>query len=226
MVATTIRPVARTRVKICGVTRPEDAAAACRHGADAIGIILHPASARNVPPDRAREIIAALTPFVTPVGVFVDASVQQILDTAATLGLRAVQLNGEQSPDDVAELQGLSVIKAVRVVRGELSSRIDPWKSARLKNLIGVVLEPGDTAHPGGTGVENDWNEVVEARRAGVFEGLHIIAAGGLIPETVADVVRRVAPYGVDVSSGVESSKGIKSEEKMRGFIRAATSAQ
>ena len=218
--------MARTRVKICGVTQPEDAAAACRHGADAVGIVLHPASARNVPPERAREIIAALTPFVTPVGVFVEATVQQVLDTAATLGLRVVQLNGDQSPDDVAELQGLSVIKAVRVVRGELSSRIGPWKSARLRNLVGVVLEPGGTAHPGGTGVANDWDEIVEAQRARVFEGLNLIAAGGLTPQTVGEVVRRVAPYAVDVSSGVESSKGIKSEETIRDFIRAATSAQ
>src|SRR5437762_33057 len=107
-----MRLVARTRVKICGVTRPQDAAAACRHGADAIGIILHPASPRNVPLDRARTILATLTPFVTPVGVFVDAPVQQILDTAAALGLGTVQLNGEHSPDDVAELAPLAVIKA------------------------------------------------------------------------------------------------------------------
>src|SRR5947207_5633039 len=100
MVASSMNVVARTRVKICGVTRAVDAAAACRHGADAVGIILHPASPRHVPIDSARGILAALTPFVTPVGVFVDASPQEILDTTASLGLRVVQLNGEQSPDD------------------------------------------------------------------------------------------------------------------------------
>ncbi len=214
--------MARTRVKICGVTRPEDAAAACRHGADAIGIILHRASARNVSVETAQTIVAALTPFVTPVGVFVDASPQEILDTAAILGLRTVQLNGEQTPEDIAELQGLSVIKSVRVVRGGLEDAIRPWVAARLTDLVGIVLEPGKTSLPGGTGVENDWDEVIDAKRAGLFEGVNVIAAGGLTSENVADVVNRVRSYAVDVSTGVESTKGIKSEEKIRAFIAAA----
>jgi phosphoribosylanthranilate isomerase len=214
--------MARTRVKICGVTRPEDAAAACRHGADAIGIILHRASARNVPLDRAREIMAVLTPFVTPVGVFVDARVQEILDTAATLGLRTVQLNGEQSPEDVAELEGLGVIRSIRVARGRLAAEVERWKAARLANLMGVVLEPAGTDQPGGSGVENNWDEVVAAKEKGVFDSVALIAAGGLKPESVADVIRRVQPYAVDVSSGVEVLKGVKSDEKIAAFIRAA----
>jgi phosphoribosylanthranilate isomerase len=204
------------------VTRPEDAAAACRHGADAIGMILHPASARNVPLDRARAILATLTPFVTAVGVFVDASVQEIFDTAATLGLCTIQLNGEQTPDDVAELQGLRVIKSIRVARGRLAGEVERWKSARLANLTAVVLEPAGTNEPGGTGVENNWDEIVAAQKAGTFDGVTLIAAGGLKPETVADVVRRVRPYAVDVSSGVEVLKGIKSDETIRAFIEAA----
>jgi phosphoribosylanthranilate isomerase len=214
--------MARTRVKICGVTRPTDAAAACRHGADAIGIILHPASPRNISPNTARGILATLTPFVTPVGVFVDASPQEILDTAATLGLRIVQLNGHQSPDDVADLQGLSVIKAVRVTRGSLSEQLRPWTSASLPNLIGVIMEPGTTNLPGGSGAQNDWDEIVAAQRDGSFGNVPLIAAGGLKPQTVSDVVRRMRPYAVDVSSGVESARGIKSEELIRDFIRAA----
>jgi phosphoribosylanthranilate isomerase len=217
--------MSRTRVKICGVTRPEDAAAACKHGADAIGIVLHPASARNVPLDRARQIIAAVTPYVTPVGVFAGATVQEILDTAATLGLRTVQLNGEQTPQDVAELQGLNVIKAIRVARGQLAGEVARWKAARLPNLAAVILEPAGTAQPGGTGVENNWDEVVAAKEKEVFDGVTLIAAGGLKPETVAEVIRRVQPYAVDVSSGVEVLKGIKSEEKIQAFIDAATSA-
>src|SRR5206468_4002753 len=198
-----------------------DAAAACRHGADAVGIILHPASPRHVPIDSARGILAALTPFVTPVGVFVDASPQEILDTTASLGLRVVQLNGEQSPDDVADMQGLSVIKAIRVVRGSLATQVRAWTSAALANLIGLVMEPGNTKEPGGTGVENDWNEIVEAQGTGSFARVPLIAAGGLKPQTVADVMRRVRPYAVDVSSGVETARGIKSEEMIRDFIRA-----
>jgi phosphoribosylanthranilate isomerase len=217
--------MARTRVKICGVTRPEDAAAACRLGADAIGIILHPASGRNVPPDRARQIIAVLTPFVTPVGVFVDAPIQQILDTAAALGLRTVQLNGEQSPEQVAELEGLAVIKAIRVTRGKLQSLLNSWRDAHLPNLIGLVMEPGGTKHAGGTGVVNDWDEIVSAQQSGAFERLPVIAAGGLNPENVAGVVRRVRPFAVDVSSGVESSIGVKSEQKIAAFIAAVREA-
>src|SRR5687768_6402412 len=112
----------RVRVKICGVMRPEDAAAACRHGADAVGIILHPASRRHSPIALAREIVAAVAPFVTPVGIFVNSAAQEILDMAATLGLRTVQLNGDESPVDVTELVGLNVIKSVRVTRGGLQA--------------------------------------------------------------------------------------------------------
>ncbi len=218
--------VARVRVKICGVTRPEDAAAACRHGADAIGIVFHAPQPRYVPIDRARAIIAALTPFVTPVGLFVDSSPQAILDTAATLGIRTVQLNGKESPEFVAELIGLSVIRAIRVARGQLQQQMAIWREARLSNLAGVVMETGGTNVPGGSGVGNDWEEIIAARTAGAFEGINLIAAGGLNPENVAQVVRDVQPYAVDVSSGVEISKGVKSEEKIRDFIAAVRSQE
>jgi phosphoribosylanthranilate isomerase len=215
----------RVRVKICGVTRPEDATAACRRGADAIGLVFHAAQARNVTIDQARAILTALTPFVTPVGLFVDSSPQAILDTAATLGIRTVQLNGEQTPEFIGELVGLSVIRAIRVTRGELQGQMKPWREARPPNLIGVVLEPGGTKVPGGSGVANDWEEVIAAQLAGAFGDIPIIAAGGLKPETVAQVVRDVRPYAVDVSTGVESAPREKSEEKIRDFIDAVRSA-
>jgi phosphoribosylanthranilate isomerase len=215
----------RTRVKICGVMRPEDAAVACRYGADAIGMIFHAGSRRNISTGQAAAIIAAMTPFVMPVGVFVDAEPQDILDVAAMLGLRSVQLNGEQSPDEVAELEGLHVIKSIRVTRGELELQMRRWRTNRPANLAGIVLEPGGTNLPGGTGVANDWAEVVRAQQAGAFDGLPLIAAGGLRPETVDQVVREVQPYAVDVSSGVEAALGEKSEEKIREFIAAVRSA-
>jgi phosphoribosylanthranilate isomerase len=216
----------RTRVKICGVTRPQDAADACRHGADAVGIVLHPASARNVSQETARAIVAALSPFVTPVGVFVDAPVQEVLDVAASLGLRTVQLNGAEAPGDVTQLAGLAVIKAIRVTRGGLVAQLEPWRravrSGAVPNLVGLVMEPGGTRQPGGTGVSNDWDEVTDAQRAGAFEGLPaLIAAGGLRSETVADVVRTVRPWAVDVSSGVEATLGVKAQEKIEAFVAA-----
>ena len=218
----------RTRVKICGVMRPEDAAAACALGADAIGMIFHPASPRNISIERARLVMEQVAPFVTPVGVCVDASAAQIKDVAAALGLRVVQLNGRETPDEVAALAPLRVIKAIRVVRGQLAAALTPW--AGVKNLIGVLMEPGGTNEPGGTGVANDWAEVIAAQRAGAFASLPpLIAAGGLRPENVCEVVRTVRPFAVDVSSGVEVERGVKSEEKIAAFvgkIRAADGEQ
>ena len=220
----------RVRVKICGVMRSDDAAAACRCGADAIGMIFHPASPRNISIAKAREILATVEPFTTPVGVFVDAQPREILDVCATLGLRTVQLNGQQTPEDIADLRGLKVLRAVRVTRGGLTAQLDDWRRAiasrSLPHLVGLVMEPGGTTRPGGTGVANDWDEVLSAQEAGAFVDLPpLIAAGGLRPETVADVVRRVQPYAVDVSSGVEQSLGEKSEALIRQFIEAARSA-
>jgi phosphoribosylanthranilate isomerase len=208
----------RTRVKICGMMRPEDAAAACALGADAIGMIFHPPSPRNIAIERAMLIMEQVAPFVTPVGVFVDSPPAQIKEVATTLGLRVVQLSGKETPDDVALLAPLRVIKAIRVIRGGLVAALQPWRGA--PNVIGLLMEPGTTSEPGGTGVANDWDEVIDAQRAGAFDNLPpLIAAGGLRPENVADVVRRVRPFAVDVSSGVESQRGVKSEAKMATFI-------
>jgi phosphoribosylanthranilate isomerase len=220
----------RTRIKICGIMRPEDAALAAQLGADAIGIVLHRASVRNVPLKIARSIISALPPFVTPVGVFVDASPSEVLEVAGEIGLATVQLNGDQGVDEVAQLRGLRVIKAIRVVRDELATSIAQWASAidggTLSNLLGLVLEPGRTGQPGGTGIANDWDEVRAAQTAGAFKSLPpLIAAGGLKSDTVGDVVRSIRPFAVDVSSGVEERIGIKSPEKMRTFIDAVRSA-
>jgi phosphoribosylanthranilate isomerase len=159
-----------------------------------------------------------VAPFVTPVGVFVDSSAPQIKELATTLGLSVVQLSGNETPDDVAALRPLRVIKAIRVVRGHLQVALQHWHGA--KNIIGLLMEPGTTNEPGGTGVANDWDEVIKAQQAGAFAQLPpLIAAGGLKPENVGDVVRRVRPFAVDVSSGVESERGLKSEEKIVAFI-------
>jgi phosphoribosylanthranilate isomerase len=215
----------RTRVKICGITRVEDALAAARHGADAIGIVMHRHAKRYVPMATARQIVGALPPFVTPVALFVDAPTQEILDTARDLSVRHVQLHGHEMPDEIAPLLPLRVIKAVRVTRMGLKEDLLRWRGAA-PNLTGIVLETPSARDGGGTGVPNDWDFIESATQAGDFTGLpNIIAAGGLTPETVADVVRRIQPWAVDVSSGVESSIGIKSEEKIAAFCRAVREA-
>ena len=220
----------RTRIKICGVCRPEDASAAAAAGADAVGLAFHPAASRYVTVERAREILAAVPAFVTPVGIFVDVAADHVRNVAGQLGLRHVQLNGDESPEAVAELAGLAVIKAVRVDRQRFGQTLDMWRRAvrslALGHLKGLVLETAGTGRPGGTGVANDWETVLRHRAAGDFDGLPpVIAAGGLTPETVGAVVRDLRPWAVDVSSGVEEAPGRKSVQKIRSFVEAVRQA-
>jgi phosphoribosylanthranilate isomerase len=221
--------VHRTRIKICGITRPEDAAAAAAAGADAIGMIFYAKAARYITIDRAKEILGILPPFVTPVGVFVDADADELRRITGELHLRHIQLNGHESPTRVRELIAFQLIKAIRV-DDTFSETLSTWrrgtKDLNLTNFRGIVLETGGTREAGGTGVANDWATVLKHREAGAFEGLpQLIAAGGLTPETVGDVVRQLRPLAVDVSSGVESSKGIKSVERIHAFVRAVREA-
>jgi phosphoribosylanthranilate isomerase len=221
----------RTRIKICGVCRPEDALLAARHGADAIGMVFHPAASRNISVEQAREILAVLPPFVTPVGLFVDQPADVVVRTARAIGLRHVQLNGDESPETIGAVVPLVVIKAVKVERGRFGETLSLWRTAirehRLTNLAGFVLETAGTGKPGGSGVANDWESVVAAQRSGAFEGLPpLIAAGGLRPESVGDVVRTVRPYAVDVSSGVEETLREKAEAKVRAFVDAVRQAE
>jgi phosphoribosylanthranilate isomerase len=217
-------------VKICGITSVEDALAAAAAGADAVGIVLHPASPRNVPPELAERIVSALPPFMTPVGIFVDAPAEHMSQVARRLGLRHVQLNGREGPEVVREV-GLAVIKALRVERGTFERALDGWRGAvqqlGLRNLAGLVLETAGTAEPGGTGVPNDWEAIAGVARRGGFGSLRVIAAGGLTPQTVAAVVRAIRPWAVDVSSGVEvdGQRGRKSPEKIHAFIHAVREA-
>lgn len=224
-----ITRVSRTRVKICGVCRVEDAIAAARLGADAIGMVFHAPSPRNVSLALAADILRALPPFVTPVGLFVDASPEAISDVTGRLGLRHVQLHGRETPETIAAVRG-TVIKAMRVDPHTLPRELDALRQAMsrlsLHHLRGLVLETSATAEPGGTGVPNDWVTIRRLMDEGAFDGLPpIIAAGGLTPETVGDVVRTLRPWAVDVSSGVESARGQKSQEKLRDFFAAVHGA-
>jgi phosphoribosylanthranilate isomerase len=226
-----ILTVTRTRIKICGITRIEDAWAAAQAGADAIGLVLHRQAGRFVGPETARGILDALPPFVTAVGLFVDESAEGVLATARELGLRHVQLHGDEGPEFVRELVGLAVVKAVHVdatFPQTLGRWHDPRAGGRLPMLKGLVLETARVGSAtGGTGVANDWGAVRHQLDAGSFNGLpSIIAAGGLTPETVGEVVRSIRPYAVDVSSGVEGPvRGQKSVERIEAFVRAVRDA-
>lgn len=207
----------------------EDALAAARAGADAIGLIFHAPAPRNVTQQRAMEILSAVQPFISPVGVFVDQAPDKIRETARALGLRHVQLNGHESPEMVAELREFTILKAVRVDPRTFGAELESWRKAiaklRLIHLQGIVLETSGT--DGGSGKANDWEAVRRHRQRGDLVGLpHLIAAGGLTPDSVGPVIRDLHPWAVDVSSGVESAPGRKSIEKMEAFVQSVRRAE
>lgn len=203
---------AGVRVKICGVTRLEDALLAVRLGADAIGFNFWPRSKRFIAPNVARAIIRALPPFVTTVGVFVDPTPDEALRAAEVAGIQSFQLHGDEPPELVASLP-LPVVKAIRLAdRGALAAL------ARYEVAAFLLDAPGPGY--GGSGERCDWTLAAEAARAA-----RILLAGGLTPDNVGDAVRTVRPYGVDVASGIERAPGVKDESKLEAFIRAARAA-
>jgi phosphoribosylanthranilate isomerase len=222
--------VPRTRVKICGVCRPEDAIAAARAGADAIGINFDPNAGRYVNRDDAAIILDAIPPFVTPIGIFVNATAEEIKRQLSKLPLAAVQLHGNETPQLVAQLKPIRVIKVLHLARGDAGA-LQTWRQAirdlELTNLIGLLLETArPSGAPGGTGIIGDFGAMREMQSAGHFADLPpIILAGGLTPDNVADVVRLLHPFAVDVSSGVESAHRQKSPERIDAFIRAVRMA-
>lgn len=198
------------RSKICGITRIEDALAAAEAGADAIGLVFYPQSPRAVTIERARAIIAALPPFVTTVGLFVDASRCELGEILDAVPLDLLQFHGDESAAD-CEGHNRPYIKALRVKAGDdIAAQIDSYA-----NASGILLDTFVAGVPGGTGQAFDWSLVPR--------GLNrpIILAGGLTAENVRDAIDQVRPYAVDVSGGVEASKGIKDSEKIRAFMRA-----
>lgn len=199
------------RSKICGITRVEDALAAAAAGADAIGLVFYAKSPRAVSVEQARQIIAALPPFVTTVGLFVDAGRDELRQILAQVPLDLLQFHGDESAEQ-CEGHGRPYIKALRVRAGDdVAAQV-----ARYPGAAGVLLDTFVEGVPGGTGLAFDWSLVP----AGLAKP--VILAGGLTPENVAAAIARVRPYAVDVSGGVESAKGIKDADKVRAFIRAA----
>ncbi|HBX55202.1 phosphoribosylanthranilate isomerase [Pseudomonas sp. UBA2684] len=198
------------RSKICGITRIEDALVAADAGADAIGLVFYGKSPRAVSLQQAQAIIAALPPFVTTVGLFVDASSSELSAILDAVPLDLLQFHGDETPDDCERFQR-PYIKALRVQPGvDLAAQIALYSAA-----AGVLLDTFVAGVPGGTGEAFDWSLVPRGLN------MPIILAGGLTPDNVRCAIEQVQPYAVDVSGGVEASKGIKDAEKIRAFTRA-----
>ncbi|HUI64889.1 MAG TPA: phosphoribosylanthranilate isomerase [Bacteroidota bacterium] len=195
------------KVKICGITRLEDAIAAAEEGADAIGLIFVPSSARYIAPERACEIVRELPPFVTPVGVFVNAARGEILRTIEVARLQCLQLHGEESPADVSGYP-VPVIKSFRVRENFDVGALGTYK------VNAYLLDSYSPGARGGTGKTFDWRVAREAKKHG-----KIILSGGITPANVAEAAHSVLPYAIDLSSGVESSPGIKDRSKIRALF-------
>lgn len=201
------------KVKICGITSLEDALEAIDAGADALGFVFYSASPRHILPEQAADIIRRLPPFVQTVGLFVNEELSIVNTTADRCGLDIVQLHGDETPE-YCESVRRRVIKAFRV------RDINSLDSLAQYSVSGCLLDAWSPTAPGGTGQTFNWDiaAAASAQRP-------IILAGGLIPDNVAEAVRRVRPYAVDVSSGVESSPGRKDTDKVRKFIIQARQA-
>ena len=201
-------------VKICGITRREDAEAAIELGANALGFVFWPRSPRYVDPEQARSILGALPPFITTVGVFVDQTARLINGVSARVGLSAVQLHGDEPVAMVDDIER-PVIKALA-----MSDELDADDADAWPERVRLLLDVHDPVQRGGTGRTIDWG-----RAAGLAKRRPVLLAGGLRPENVADAVRTVRPYGIDVSSGVESAPGVKDRALLSALFRAITDA-
>jgi len=200
------------RVKICGITNLDDALLALDAGADALGFVFHCASPRHIFPEQAARIISQLPPFIQTVGLFVNESPATINETADLCGIDIVQLHGEEPPECCAAITR-RIIKAVRV------KDITSLAIMRDYPATTFLLDAWSPTAHGGTGQTFNWDIATLAAQHS-----RIILAGGLTPENVADAVRQVRPYGVDVSSGVEISRGKKDTRKVIDFISNAKS--
>ena len=200
--------MALTRIKICGITNQEDALCAVDAGADALGFVFYEQSPRYVLPEKVRQIISELPPFVTTVGLFVNATPDTIRQTMRISGLNVIQLHGDESAED-CRLNPYPVIKAVRIKDADSLTGIDRY------NVSALLLDAWNDQQYGGTGESFDW-QLAKSLTA----GQPLILAGGLNPNNVAEAIRVVNPYGVDVSSGVEERPGYKDHTKLRKFIQ------
>jgi phosphoribosylanthranilate isomerase len=210
--------VSRTRVKICGITRPGDAMAAAESGADAIGLVFYSGSKRAVSLEQALAIRAVLPAFVSLVGLFVNAEPDEIHRIQDAVHLDCLQFHGNES-SEFCEQFAVPYLKALRVrERQNPAAQVTLYRSA-----CGILLDSYETDQPGGTGKTFDWSLAVRCANA---TDLPIVLAGGLTPGNVSRAIEQVQPWAVDVSSGVESEPGIKCPVRMSEFFEEVYRAQ
>ncbi|MBN8249482.1 MAG: phosphoribosylanthranilate isomerase [Verrucomicrobia bacterium] len=206
----------RTRVKICGITRAEDARIAVDAGADALGFVFAPESPRRVTPETAAMLVDGLPPFVARVALFVDARPDAVRSVLERARLDTVQFHGDESPEVCRAFRDrFRVIKALRVRGPETLEAVAAYRGS----VDAILLDAWVPGVAGGTGARFDWNLAVAAGQS----GLPVVLAGGLNPGNVAGAIEQVRPFAVDVSSGVEASPGHKDPARLRAFLEAVS---
>ena len=198
----------RTRVKICGITRPQDAEFVTEMGADAIGLVFYSASPRAVTVAQASQIVASLPPFVSVVALFVNAAVSEVEACLASLPVDIVQFHGDESPDYCVQF-GLPYMKAIRMREDTDLKEL----AKQYHHASALLLDSYQAGVPGGTGRVFDWSMIDTIDKP-------IILAGGLTVDNVASAIKQVQPYAVDVSGGVEADKGIKEKTMIEAFMQ------
>lgn len=207
--------MARTRIKICGITDEEALFAACDAGADAVGFVFYHKSKRFIDPEEAFELVSYLPPFVSSVGLYVDVPVDRFADIEEVCPTDKTQLHGNETEEMVRRC-GPGVIKAVRFEASSIERELERW--SRLEEVDGILVD----GSAGGEGVAFDWGLLAKVKGSCRKP---LIIAGGLTAENVGEAIRAVRPYAVDVSSGVESAPGVKDRALMEAFCRAVRRA-
>lgn len=214
--------IARTRIKVCGMTDMAEASGVVATGVDALGFIFVEASPRNIVPEKAREIVASLPPFVDAVGVFVDQELDVVNDIVKYCGLTMVQLHGSESPQYCEDVNA-RVVKTFSIRPDAEVSETNPFYDPYLESVSGILLDTYHEKVAGGTGQTFDWDLIQKCR-----PGAPLILAGGLNPDNIDEAIRQVRPFSVDVNSGVEISPGVKdigAVERLVESVRATDRA-
>lgn len=211
----------RTRIKICGLTRLEDILAAVEAGVDAIGFVFYEKSARYISPENAAKLVAHIPPFITTVGLFVNASAPQVQEVIKQVPLSLLQFHGDESPElctEIAHSVNRPYIRALRVKVGMDGEDLVKYQDS-YQNAAGILLDTFVDTY-GGSGKTFDWSIVTH----GLLP--HGILSGGLTPANVASAIKQITPYAVDVSSGVEVAPGVKDAQLINDFVHAVRLAK